>query len=70
MTPDELRAWRQRLGLSQRQAAEALGVGHTMYGHYERGYRKDGPEGRRDVAIPRTVALACAAIAYGLPPFE
>jgi transcriptional regulator with XRE-family HTH domain len=26
MTPDEIRAWRQRLGLTQARAAESLGV--------------------------------------------
>lgn len=66
MTPDNIKSWRARLGLSQRKAADAIGVGERMYIYYEQGQR----EGGRAVEIPRTVALACAAVAYGLPPME
>lgn len=64
MTPEALKAWRKRLGLSQQAAADALGVSLRMYAYYEKGRREDG----RTVEIPRTVALAAAAIAFGLPP--
>jgi transcriptional regulator with XRE-family HTH domain len=64
MTAPEIRAWRARLGLSQRKAAEAIGISERMYIYYEAGQREDG----RRVEIPKTVALACAAVAYGLPP--
>jgi len=60
MTATSLRAWRKRLGLSQRDAAEALGVSLRQYSDYERGIAE----------VPQTVALACAALAYGLPPME
>lgn len=65
MTADELRTWRQRLGLSKAGAAEALGISYSMYRYYEAGQR-DG----KAVEIPRTVALACAAVAFDLPPWR
>lgn len=60
MTPSELVAFRQRLKLSQKALALALGVGRRTLGLYESGARP----------VPKTVALACAALAYGLPPME
>lgn len=60
MTSTSLRAWRKRLNLSQRAAAEALGVSLRQYSDYERGVAD----------VPHTVALACAAVAYGLPPMR
>jgi len=66
MTPTDLTAWRQRLGLTKGQAAAALGVSYSMFRYYEAGKREDG----RAVEIPRTVALACAAVAYDLPPWR
>lgn len=65
MTPTDLQAWRQRLGLSKAEAAEALGLSYSGYRYYEAGERDGKP-----VEIPRTVALACAAIAFGLPPWR
>lgn len=56
MTPAELKSWRQSLGLSQKAAAEALGVSLRSYGYYESG----------QFLIPRTVELAAAAVAAGL----
>ena len=64
MTPEALKAWSKRLGLTQQAAANALGVSLRMYAYYEKGHREDG----RTVEIPRTVALAAAAVAFGLPP--
>jgi len=54
-------AWRMRLGLTQAQAAAALGLSHRMYRYYERGDREDG----RPVRIPRTVALAAQQLEAG-----
>lgn len=54
MTPAELMAWRKRLGLTQVQAANALGLSHRMYRYYEKGDREDG----RRVRVPRAVELA------------
>jgi len=39
VTPDEIRAWRQRLGLSQVRAAEELGVGERYMQMLESGRR-------------------------------
>lgn len=58
MTAQEFREWRERLGLSRTGAAEALGLGRNQPQRYE-----DGQE------IPLYVALACAAISLGVPPY-
>lgn len=56
MTPEACRAWRKRLGLSQRAAAAALGVSPRQVWSFENGQ-----------AEPRlTVRLAMAALALGL----
>jgi plasmid maintenance system antidote protein VapI len=57
MTSDSLAAWMERLGFNKVRAAAALGISrNTLDGYLT---------GKHD--IPKTVALACAAIAYGLP---
>lgn len=64
MTPDDLKAWRQKHGLTQSDAARALGLTLTKDGttsdavrHYERGSR----------AIPETVARLCRYVdRYGV----
>jgi len=58
MTPTTFTAWRERLGLNTVQAAKALGCSRTTIQAYEAGRSP----------IPRYVALACAALAMGLPP--
>lgn len=71
MTPDAFRAWRAAQGLSQLQAARALGITKRMIQLYEKGEKPEpGTAGVsvRDVEIPRSIALACAAIAAGLKP--
>jgi transcriptional regulator with XRE-family HTH domain len=37
MTPADLKAWRERLGLTQAEAAHLLGVGHRAYQRHEEG---------------------------------
>lgn len=61
MTPETLLAWRQRLGIKTRsEAARRLGLSRNAYCAYEEGRTK----------IPIYVALACAAVAFGLPPMS
>lgn len=60
MTADGLRNFRKRLGLAQTALAAALGVSERALGRYELNYQP----------IPKTVALACSALAFGLPPME
>lgn len=60
MTPAGLIAWRERLNLNKSEAASRLGIGRNAYARYEAG----------EQPIPLYIALACAAIAHGLPPIE
>lgn len=59
MTPADFARWRDLMGLNRTQAAEALGVSRNMPAKYEAG----------TAPIPLTVALACAALIRGLPPW-
>lgn len=60
MTPDNFRCWRKSLKLSQKEAAAALGLKRRMLQYYEKGERDGDP-----VLIPKTVRLACYALADG-----
>ena len=68
MTPASLKSWRKRLGLSQREAADALGISINWYGQMEAGFRRGTGE---PIKIPKTVAFSCAWIALhgGTDPF-
>jgi transcriptional regulator with XRE-family HTH domain len=71
MSPEQFRAWRAGLGLTQLQAAAKLGLSVSMLKNYESGFlrRRDAHTGELiEVEIPRAIALACAAIAAGLKP--
>ena len=65
MTAADFHAWRQRMGLKKNEAARALGIGVRTLDYYEAGQRSEGGA----APIPQTVALACAALAFGLPPY-
>lgn len=67
MTPADLATWRTQMDMTQRQAAEALGVTPTTYQRMERG--ADFTTGK-PVEIDRRTALACAALAAGLGPYS
>jgi DNA-binding XRE family transcriptional regulator len=60
VTADSLFSWRTRLGLNKSEAAQALGLSRNGYMAYE----------NNQTRIPLHIALACAAIAYGLPPIR
>lgn len=60
MTPADLRAWQAHMGLSQRDAAQALGVTHAAYSAWVLG----------KTPIDLRTALACAALAAGLGPWS
>lgn len=50
--PQDFKAWRERLGYTQSDAADALGLGRRTIAYYESGQQE----------IPRTVQLACVAL--------
>lgn len=59
MQNDDLRAWRQRQGWTQRQAAAELGISLAAYQNYEHGLRHVTGHAPRPVRVPRPIALAC-----------
>lgn len=67
LPPEGVRAWRERLGLTQVEAAKALGVSRDHYISYERG-TLTGRRADRTVSAPRSLRLAMAAVEAGLPP--
>ena len=66
MTHENLKAWRECMGYTQRRAAEALGVSLVTYQRMERGANFDTG---RAMPIDRRTALACAALSAGLAPW-
>jgi len=61
MKPADFKRWRKSLGLSQKQAAHALGLKPRIIQYYEKGER-DGEK----VAVPLSVKLACYALSQGI----
>lgn len=60
-----LARWRDRMGISQRAAAQALGLALTSYQDRERGIsRKTGEQ----IGTPLSLLLACAALEHGVGP--
>lgn len=53
------------MGLSQRAAAEALGMSLTSYQDQERGTNRATGE---PIRTPKTLLLACAALEAGVQP--
>ena len=60
MTPASLEAWMARLHFNKFKAATELGIARTTLDRYLEGATE----------IPRYIALACAAIAQGIPPIK
>lgn len=65
MKPAEFKRWRKAMGLSQKDAADALGLKRRVVQYYEKGER-DGV----GLSIPKTVRLACYAIANGITDYH
>lgn len=65
MDPDDFRRWRKTLKLSQKDAADALGLKRRVVQYYEKGER-DGEK----VMIPLYVRLACYAVASGVKDYK
>lgn len=65
MRPKDFKRWRKSLGLSQKAAAESLGLKRRVVQYYEKGER-DG----KDVEIPKSVRLACYALSEGVSDYN
>ena len=65
MEPGDFKKWRKALKMSQKDAAHALGLKRRMIQYYESGKR----EGEK-VEIPKSVRLACFAIAEGVADYH
>ena len=65
MSPRQFRRWRKNLGLSQKEAAKALGLKARMVQYYEKGER----EGKK-VEVPLSVRLACWSLQNGVGDFD
>ena len=61
MRPSDFKRWRKGLKLSQQEAADVLGLKRRVVQYYEKGERDGEP-----VEIPKSVRLACYAIAQGV----
>jgi transcriptional regulator with XRE-family HTH domain len=69
MTKAELRAWRKRLGMSRREAAEALGLSASQWERYEMGYTRTA-SGNTPTPIPLALELACLAYEAGFTSYD
>ncbi len=65
MAPEDFKRWRKALKLSQKDAADALGLKRRVVQYYEKGER-DGEK----VKIPLYVRLACYALAEGVRDYD
>lgn len=59
-TANDLKAWREQMGLSQRAAVDVLGCSRGAYVKWEAGTQD----------IPLYIGFACAAIAAGMDVFH
>ena len=67
MTPTDLRAWQAAMGYTYDSAAEALGINRSTYADLLSGVSRATGKPKD---VDRRTALACAAIAAGLPEWE
>lgn len=59
LSPAMIIAWRERMGFTQIQAAEALGCSRRTLSGYETGQHQ----------APRSIGLAMTALAMGMKPY-
>ncbi|WP_048708954.1 helix-turn-helix transcriptional regulator [Microvirga massiliensis] len=64
MTGQQMRALRERLGSTQEQFGIQLGLNRATVVAYEKGTR-----GGQPLPIPRSIELACAALAEGITSY-
>ena len=67
MTPADLRAWQAHMGYTYDTAAQALGVSRSSYADWVAGRSRTTG---KPITPSRTVALACAALAARLEPYQ
>jgi len=65
MDEKDFKRWRKSLGMSQKDAAKALGLKPRIIQYYEKGER-DGEK----VKVPRSIRLACHALAHGVTDYH
>lgn len=65
MKSADFKRWRKNLGISQKDAAHALGIKRRVIQYYEKGER-DG----KKVDIPLYIRLACYALLEGVTDFD
>ena len=65
MKRHDFKRWRKEMDLSQKEAADALGLKRRVVQYYEKGERDGEP-----VKIPRVVRLACFAILSGAEDYH
>lgn len=67
MTPDQFKSWRTDLGWTKVVAADRLGISVSQMSCYETGLTRHLVP--KPVVIPKTVELACAALALGIKDY-
>jgi len=65
MKGHDFKRWRKSLDMSQKDAADALGLKRRVVQYYEKGERDGEP-----VKIPRSIRLACYAILLGVEDYH
>ena len=66
MEANEFGGWRRKLGLTQQEAAEKLGLSRGTVIDYERGLWRSGGQAK----IPKAVELACQALEWGATSYN
>jgi transcriptional regulator with XRE-family HTH domain len=65
MKPAEFKAWRKMLRLTQKEAAQRLGLKSRIIQYYEKGERNGDK-----FEIPKAIELACYALTAGVEHYS